>query len=132
MSVAVGLKPTRSESRHWDIVKGLVVGEEGTDGAEGSFMQSSYHLRDRSIVRQMSRQLKFSALSSIAQPCVVPDAPYAMPQLSTCSTDQQQSMMSMPSYRLNKSTGRNHAICTELKPDLWKVLYNSIKAHGKV
>lgn len=137
MSVAVGLKPTQSESRHWDIVKGLVLGkmeggeeeeEEETDGPEGSPMRPSHHPRERSIISHMSRR-EFPSLSfRTAQPGVAgPDSfTQQLSRLSRRSVGQQQSM-SVRSYKQDKCTGRNQAIHTELKPDLWKVVLNSIK-----
>ena len=54
-----------------------------------------------------------------------------MRQLTKQSLGPEQAM-SVRDFKQNKATGRNQAVNTNLRPDLWKVVYDSVKTLSKV
>lgn len=122
--MAVGLRPTRQESRHWDAVKGIVLSklQESAPTPQDSnvLIQASHHPKDTPLVRHVSGHAfsvepdggPMSPGSFIGRPMGVPSG----------------RQMSVRSYRPAKATGRNQVIPMDPKPDLWKVAVNSVRA----
>ena len=124
--IAVGLKPTRDESRHWDALKGIVVSNrQDSSSTQPPVLQASHHPKDTSIIRHVSGYDYFEATDGVG-----PAPPSSLVRQSLQPTSLRQ--MSVQSYKTDKATGRNQAIRTELKPDLWKLAVNSIRASTKV
>lgn len=44
----------------------------------------------------------------------------------------EQQVRSMRSLKQNKATGRNQAVNTNLRPDLWRVVYDTVRQRSKV
>ncbi len=113
--VAVGLKPTEDEDRHWRLMEAFASeDEEEKDETDGlSPKNRSFMMADSG-----------------------PSEPYTpsllMRQVTKHSLGRGQQVSKMKSIRHDKSTGRNQAVNTNLRPDLWRVLYDSIKARTKV
>ena len=111
--VAVGLKPTEDERRHWRLMeayaseldKKAAPAKEETDG--------------------------ITAASIEAEP--LPYTPsMLMRQVTKYSLRPEEKIRSVKSIQQNKGTGRHQAVNTNLKPDLWRVVYDSLKTRTKV
>lgn len=119
--MAVGLKPTREESRHWDAVKANVLSNLDPN----TTLQASHHPKDTRLVRHISgRGFSIPAEEPDGGPSIPPSfigRPISVPSVPT-------RQMSVHSYKSDKITGRKQALPMELKPDLWKLAGNSIRA----
>lgn len=125
--VAVGLRPTREEGRHWDAVKGIVLDNKSssTEQPDGSIIQRSHRLKDTPLVRHVSGRDFSSTLSRIEEDggAPIPPSPAFVGRPASISSRQ------MSVRRVDRATGRNQALpLDQLKPDLWKLAYNSIRA----
>lgn len=128
--VAVGLRPTREEGRHWDAMKANVLSNisETTPFSQDTSItiRASHHPKDTPLVRHLSGR----DFSSIITPAEETDGggPLTPPSFVGGPVSLPARQASVRSFRPEKNTGRNQAIPGELKPDLWKLAVNSIKA----
>lgn len=102
----VGLEPTAEERRHWEALTGTIRTHKQTGSVN---IPSSLTARDAAAVAHITGR-SIHRVTSVE--------------------DGQSSMTTPTSVRggvLNKGTGRNVAIKTELKPDLWKVAYQGVR-----
>ena len=150
---AVGLKPTRGEGRHWDALKANVlsnISETTPLPPDASItIQASHHPRDTPLIRHLSRR----GITSV-QPLEEVDAgdPFSpalseghAPSISvrrgpsmsvrraasigrTASISVGRATSVSQQGSVYKATGRNQALPSELKPDLWKLAFNGIRA----
>ena len=124
----MGLEPTEDEALHWDAIKGVMLGELTNDETDQTApsqltMQASHHPRDRSLLRHMSGY-DFGRTET--------DGGRLFKSRLISVPSKRSRQMSVQSYRADKGTGRNQAMRVELKPDLWKLLFNSIQNVTKV
>lgn len=126
--MAVGLRPTREEGRHWDAVKANVLSSISEEPQGSSItMQTSHRPKDRPLLRHLSRHGFTSILPPLSSEEV--DMGVSSPlSLHSQSGSMPKRMASIHSYRVDRSTGRNQAVPSDLKPDLWKLAVNSIRA----
>ena len=125
--VAVGLRPTREESRHWDAVKGIVLNKLQEDSSQNQdvMIQASHSAKDTPLIRHVSG---YDFSSAILAPSVVEPDGGAAPQpfLARKATSVSGRQMSV------RATGRSQVIPMEPKPDIWKLAFNSIRTLSKV
>lgn len=123
--VAVGLRPTREEGRHWDAVKGIVINNKSTstDQPDSSIIQRSHKLKDTPLVRHVSGRDFSTTLSRLETDGGAPTPSAFIGRPESLSSRQ------MSVRRTDRTTGRSQVLpLDQLKPDLWKLAYNSIRA----
>lgn len=122
--VAVGLRPTREEGRHWDAVKGIVLDRKASiEQQDGGVIQRSHKLKDTPLVRHLSGRDFSSTLSRLEDDGTSPGTG----RQASLSSRQLSRQMSV--RKMDRATGRSQVLpLDQLKPDLWKLAYNSIRA----
>lgn len=128
----MGLKPTKDESRHWDAVKGIVLSQmqerareqdETDGGAPGPVSMGTYHpAKDTHVVQHLARR-DFKATAA------ADSADTATKSVLHRHVSVPRRQVSVSAYR-PATSGRKQAVQTELKPDLWKVAFNSIRSRA--
>ncbi len=122
--VAVGLRPTREEGRHWDAIKSVVLDNKPTpaDQQDGSIIQCSHRPKDTPLVRHVSGRDFSSVLSRVEGDGGAPTSPVFFGRPESVSSRQ------MSVRRADKTTGRSQVLPLDhLKPDLWKLAFNTIR-----
>ncbi len=108
----LGLEPTSEEKIHWEALQGTILtrNQANTAAAAAGPVYSSLTPRDAAAVRHITGRSIHRVTPGDGSPSVTIPAP----------TGQRGSVY-------NKGTGRNIAIKTQLKPDLWKVAYQRVR-----
>lgn len=104
----LGLEPTAEERRHWEALQGTILTRKQANTAAAASVRSSLTPRDAAAVRHITGRSIHRVAPGDSSPSV------------TTPTGAREAVY-------NKGTGRNVAIKTELKPDLWKVAYQSVR-----
>ena len=105
----VGLEPTAEEKRHWEALQGMVATTNiSPQDMPDMAIRSSLTPKDAAAIRRITGHSIHRVTPGEASPIV------------TTPTGVRGAVY-------NKGTGRNLAIKTQLKPDLWKVAYQSIR-----
>ncbi len=128
--VAVGLRPTREEARHWDAIKGIVLDNKApqSDSNEPSvFIQASHRPKDTPLMRHVSGRDFSSTLSRMETDGAAPLSPSFLGRPVSVPSRQ------MSVRKWDKATGRSQVLpkIDELKPDLWKLAFNSLRATSR-
>ncbi len=114
----VGLEPTAEEKRHWEALQGTIVTHKQSNTAfpMPGPMKSSLAPRKSSLTPRDAAAVRHVTGQSIHH---VTPGEYS-PVVTTPTSGTRGAVF-------NKGTGRNLATKTQLKPDLWKVAYQSIR-----
>lgn len=148
----VGLKPSKEEKLHWDAVhESILVNRAGAAGAPT--LQPRMSTRSIRDPRGSIRDAPVSHITRYPYSSVTADVPATSalgPEKQRVASDDGDVSPAKPRHRdlsriasrtvsepgtatlrqaslYNKGTGRNQAVRTELKPDLWKLAYLGLK-----
>ena len=127
----VGLRPYDDENRHWVALNTSIALQQLKDKKELQPRQRAELERQTSITPQEAAAIKAIAGHSIRTPVTGPTSPW----ITTPSPREQVDFGGVARQRSGvepgfdaRATWKRGLKKTELKPDLWKVAYNSIKS----
>ena len=128
--VAVGLRPTREEGRHWDAIKGIMLNNKQSSGAAAQqepsvLIQASHRPKDTPLVRHLSGR-DFSSTLARVETDGAPVSPSFVGRPVSIPARE------MSVNKVDKTTGRSQVLpLDQLKPDLWKLAFNSVRASSR-